>query len=106
MKPNVNFDFELSSLIDPVCCDLMKCKVIYDDSEILSVDYSPYVKKNIKSFRLITSNDICYSRKYTNRDHIDQLYQEKKDSDEIIIIKNNHIYIFNKAHLLAGPSQK
>ena len=53
---------------------VLKCKVIYNDDEIISVEYDVYKKREIKTFKLIEDNNINYSKKYLNRDNINKLF--------------------------------
>ncbi len=69
-------------------------------------------KRDIKSFKIILDNEIEYSKKYLNRDSLDKLYEQKKDADEIIIIKDGlvtdtsiaNIAIFNGTNWLTPKS--
>jgi 4-amino-4-deoxychorismate lyase len=63
-----------------------KCRIVYE-KEIESIEYLPYHKKEIRSFKLLNS-DIVYDLKYENRDEINALLQHKSSADEIIIVKN------------------
>jgi 4-amino-4-deoxychorismate lyase len=85
----IGLNINLQEYIYPISSDLLRCKVIYNNSEILDVQYFTYNKREIKSFKLLVDNKINYSRKYLNRDDLDKLYEKKDDCDEVIIIKNN-----------------
>ncbi len=63
-----------------------KCRVLYE-KEIQSIEYLPYQRKEIRSFKLLHS-DIIYDLKYEDRDEINLLLQKKSPADEIIIVKN------------------
>ncbi|MDY0321656.1 MAG: aminotransferase class IV family protein [Arcobacteraceae bacterium] len=69
---------------------LLKCKLVYAD-EIIDIDFSPYTKKDIKSLKLMSDDNIDYKYKYSNRDSINELYEQKGDFDDIIIVKNGFI---------------
>jgi len=84
----IGININLEEYIYPPNEKLLKCKVIYNHSGILDIQYDEYYKKNIKSFKLVYDNNINYSKKYLNRDCIDKLKENIKE-DEIIIIKNN-----------------
>lgn len=79
----------ISLHLNPPKLGLYRCRVVYE-KEIEKIEYIPYIKKNISSFKLIHS-DISYSLKYENRDEINNLYKQRGDSDEIIIVKNGLI---------------
>lgn len=82
-------NIDLNEYIYPINSKLLKCKVIYNDDEIIDVSYTEYKKREIKSFKIIYDDEIEYSKKYLNREHLDRLYTQKEEADEIIIIKDN-----------------
>ena len=84
-------NINLAEYIYPFNSNLLKCKVIYNKSEILSVDFETYKKRHIQSFKIIYDDNISYSKKSTSRDDINKLFNQKDRADEIIIIKNNLI---------------
>ena len=69
---------------------LLKCKLVYAD-EIIDIDFAPYMKKEIKSLKLMSDDNIDYKYKYSNRDSINELYEQKGDFDDIIIVQNGFI---------------
>jgi 4-amino-4-deoxychorismate lyase len=110
-------NINLAEYIYPITDELLKCKVVYDKDDILDIVYSPYIPRVIKSFRILTSKDIEYKYKATNRDDIEYLYKKRENCDEIIIVKNglitdtsianiaifeNNIWLTPKVPLLQG----
>jgi 4-amino-4-deoxychorismate lyase len=87
----ISCNFNLEEYIYPPTEHLTKCKFIYDQNGIVSIEYSPYHKKNITSFTVVIDNQIHYDSKKLNRQEIDNLYAKKGLNDEIIIIKNGFI---------------
>lgn len=81
----------LLDYIYPISSDLLKCKVTYNDDEIINVSFSSYKKRSIKKLKLICDNTIEYKFKYENRDHLELLFAQKENADDIIIIKNGLI---------------
>jgi len=84
-------NFNLQEYIYPLNEQLLKCKVIYNEDEILDVSFTPYIKKEIKKLKLVFDDSIEYKCKYENREDLNMLVKTKGDADEIIIIKNNMI---------------
>ncbi len=70
---------------------LLKCKVIFNEEGIKEVSFKEYKKRDIKSFKLIYDDNINYSKKSLNRVNLDNLFKQKEDADEIIIVKDNYI---------------
>jgi 4-amino-4-deoxychorismate lyase len=91
MVTTVGINFNLQEYIYPPSAKLYKCKVSYNESEIISISYDLFQKRNIRTFKIIYNNDITYNKKYTNRDELNDLYSKRENADEIIIVKNNYI---------------
>ncbi len=87
----IGLNINLQEYIYPVSNELLRCKVIYDKNEIIDVLYFPYKKREIKSFKLIFDDEIEYEKKYLDRTSLDKLFEQKENSDEIIIVKNGVI---------------
>jgi 4-amino-4-deoxychorismate lyase len=65
---------------------IYKCRVLYDDKN-MSVEFLPYVFRQVRSLKLVFSEDICYPYKYINRDKINRLSDMRGECDDILIIK-------------------
>ncbi len=92
MAKTVGLNINLRDFIYPPNDKLLKCKVIYDESGILDILFSPYIQKEIKTFKIVIDNSIEYKYKATNRECLDGLSHKKDDdADEIIIVKNGLI---------------
>jgi len=68
-------------------CGLFKCRVVYN-SHILEIRFSPYVLPQIRSLRLVQSDDIDYTFKYENRSSLNRLFALRGAADDILIVKN------------------
>lgn len=84
----IGLNLNLQEYIYPPNSELLRCKLIYDESGILSVDFYPYKKRVIETFKILYDDCIDYSSKYLNRTCLDELFELKEDCDEIIIVKN------------------
>ena len=84
----IGLNINLQEYIYPLSEELLRCKVTYNDFEVINVEYLVYKKREINSFKLIFDNKISYSKKYLDRENLDNLFLQKEDCDEIIIIKN------------------
>lgn len=81
-------NLNLQDYIYPPSNELLRCKVVYDESSILSVDFFPYKKREINTFRIIEVAELEYSKKYFDRRELELLFNKRESCDEIIIIKN------------------
>jgi len=60
--------------------------LVYNQYDI-SVSYHEYKKRDISSLKLIFNNEIDYSMKSTFREELDNLYSQRGECDDILIIK-------------------
>lgn len=88
MANTVGINFDLGEYIYPPSTKLLKCKLIYNKDGITNISFSEYKKREICSFKLIYDDEIKYNKKAINRENIDNLFLQKDEADEIIIIKN------------------
>jgi len=68
---------------------LYRCRILYAEA-IKSVEYIPYVPKEILSLRVVSSS-VDYHLKYANRAALNHLQNLHSDVDDIIIEKNGYI---------------
>ncbi len=75
-----------------------KCRVIYG-TKFSGISYEPYVPKLVKSLQVVEGNfNYCY--KYHDRSELDELYKQKGEADDIIIIKNGLVTDTSIANIL------
>lgn len=74
--------------VDPT--KVYKVRVLYSNV-VETVEWHEYMMKPIRSFRIVTDNDIDYHLKSSERSRIDSLSQQAHDTDSIIIVKNGMI---------------
>jgi 4-amino-4-deoxychorismate lyase len=66
-----------------------KCRIVY--SKIVhSIEFLPYIPRQINSLRLVTADDIDYSYKFQDRNCFKELMKDIAE-DDILIIKNGFI---------------
>ena len=68
---------------------LYRCRIIYDE-KIHSIEYIPYIPKEISSLKIITST-IDYQYKYANRETLNILIASQPETDDILIEKDGLI---------------
>jgi len=76
---------DLSKLIQAPKQGLYRCRILYR-AKLHSIEYIPYIPKNIHTLRIIPST-IDYTYKYADRAIFNTLLEENRDVDEIIIEK-------------------
>ncbi|MDF1574332.1 MAG: aminotransferase class IV [Bacteroidales bacterium] len=67
-----------------------KCRVIYE-KEVLRIEYEAYHPHLVRSLRMVHSDSIQYPYKYENRSALEKLFRQRRDCDDILIVKNECI---------------
>lgn len=69
---------------------LFKCRVTYG-AQIEKIEFEPYQPRLVQRLRLINSNGIEYGSKYQNRASLNELFAQRGDADDVLIIKNGFV---------------
>ncbi|UKB83820.1 aminotransferase class IV [Chryseobacterium sp. MEBOG06] len=69
---------------------LFKLRIAYDLDKKIRTQMIPYAIPEIQDFQLVENNSFDYSFKFEDRKELDKMKMKSK-SEEIIIVKNNHI---------------
>lgn len=67
-----------------------RCRVIYG-KEIEEISFLPYCPRPVQSLRIINHDTLDYSFKYADRSEINQLYEQRNEQDDILIVKQGRI---------------
>jgi 4-amino-4-deoxychorismate lyase len=78
---------KLHEYLHPPAKGLYRCRVVYNTKSI-HVEYYPYVKRVVKQLKLIYDDTIVYDKKYEDRSKLGELFLQKGEADDILIIKN------------------
>ncbi|MCF6333634.1 MAG: aminotransferase class IV family protein [Draconibacterium sp.] len=84
---------------------LFRCRVIYSKT-VDKIEFIPHQFRKIKSLKLIEANDIGYQFKYSDRNILNELFEKRSDSDDILIVKNGCITDSFTANLLFFDGKK
>ena len=79
---------DLSSLINPPLDGLYMCRIVYTCRDV-KVTYHEYIKREIKSLKLVYDDNIDYSFKASDRENINRLFAQRDNCDDILIVKNS-----------------
>lgn len=66
---------------------VMKCRIVYD-RQILSISIEPYKVRDVGSLKLVDGKDISYSYKSSDRKHLTQLFAQRGNADDVLIVKD------------------
>ncbi len=65
---------------------LFKCRVLYGEKVDL-IEYEPYQKMEVHTLKLLASESISYDHKYRDRTALTELFSQRGDCDDILVIK-------------------
>ncbi len=77
----------LSKQLTPPTKGIYRCRVVYDENSI-DVEYIKYYKREVNTLKIVISDDIDYTRKYENRESINELFALRDKCDDILIVKS------------------
>ena len=89
------------SIPDSLTNHLYKCRMAYH-KEIDHIQWEIYHPRQILKIRKVYHNSVDYGFKYDQRPMLNQLFAQRGDADEILIIKNGMVtdsYVCNVAFL-------
>lgn len=99
---------DLASIISiPEHClsGIFKVRVLYGPS-VEAVEIEPYHFRTIQSLKVVHHESIDYHLKYTDRQILQQLFAQRGDCDDIIIVKNGMVTDAFAANLIFSDGQK
>lgn len=97
-------DYDLQDLLSPPDAGTYRCRVLYD-ARSCSVEYLPYVRRQVESLKLIEANGIAYRYKSTEREALDGLFSRRGEADDVLIVRNGYVTdttIANTAFFING----
>lgn len=69
---------------------LFRCRVLYS-KEVEKIEFLPHTYRTVNSLKLVEDNRIDYHLKYANRERLTQLFEQRGNCDDILIVKNGCI---------------
>jgi 4-amino-4-deoxychorismate lyase len=69
---------------------VFKCRIIYSQ-EIEKIEFEKYSRRKIQSLKVVECNDIDYTFKYSDRSKLNELFQQKGNCDDILIVKDGFV---------------
>ncbi|MBK8806199.1 MAG: aminotransferase class IV [Bacteroidales bacterium] len=89
---NIIFDFiekaEIKNITDQY--EICKCRILYS-KQIDEIQIDKYIRRQVNSLKIIHNNEIEYNFKFANRTLLTELFSQKGDADDILIVKNGFI---------------
>lgn len=69
---------------------LFKCRIVYDE-QAMQPSFIPYTPKPIRTLQVVEHDTINYEHKFSDRSAIDKLFADRKNCDDILIVRNGMI---------------
>lgn len=86
-----NLPVNLADYIQPgEYTERTKCRIEYQD-EVEKVEYQPYTIRPVKSLKMVTSDGLDYTYKSSNRQKLDELFKQKGEANDILIIRDGFL---------------
>ncbi len=91
MSQNTTIALPSLERLNPHKTGRVKCRIVYNSAEIISIEFMPYTLPVIGSLKIVENPEIVYDRKYIDRSALNELYSKRGDCDDILICKNGLI---------------
>lgn len=69
---------------------LFRCRVLYS-TQIEKIEFLVHQYRKAESLKLVENDDINYRFKYTDRNELKKLFEQRRTCDDILIVKNGCI---------------
>ncbi len=69
---------------------VFRCRVTYGRS-IHNIEFVPVLSRNFRSLKVVRHDRLDYHLKYADRSQLNELYAQRENADEIIVIRNGTI---------------
>ena len=82
--------YDLDAIITPPSCGIFRCRFLYD-SKGYTIEFHPYTPKKTTSLKLLTCDTLEYPLKYSAREQLNTLFEQRESCDDVLIVKNNYL---------------
>ncbi|MDR1881737.1 MAG: aminotransferase class IV [Prevotella sp.] len=86
----VHIDLSESDIPPEYRKGIVKCRITYS-GHVTGVEYRHYRFRTVRRLKLVADDTIDYAFKYADRRDIDTLFSQRRDCDDILIVKNGCI---------------
>ena len=87
------------SIPDNFASGIFKVRVLYGNS-VQKIEIEPYTFRTIQSLKVVHHESVDYHLKYTDRQILQELFAQRENYDDIIIVKNGLVTDSFAANLL------
>ena len=68
---------------------LYKCRIVFDE-QIQTVEFQHYEPKPPRTLQVVRTDHVDYAFKYADRNHLNQLFAQRQNADDILILKHGY----------------
>ena len=83
----------------------VKLRISYNKTERKHF-FLPYIDKKVKTLKIIFDDTIDYDLKFEDRSHLDALFEQRKDCDDILIVRNEWLTDSSYANIIFWEGTK
>ncbi|MDD5185294.1 MAG: aminotransferase class IV [Paludibacter sp.] len=69
---------------------IYKCRIVYDSS-VQSLEYTPYVRREIRSLKLVDTDMESKAYKMEDRTGLNAVFAQRGDCDDVLLVKNGFL---------------
>lgn len=76
-----------------------KLRIVYD-AKGYSFDITPYKIRPVRSLKLVVNDKIRYDRKFEDRTELNEMFNQREDCDDVLIVKDNLVTDASYANII------
>ena len=84
---------------------IYKCRIEYNQ-HIRNIEFIPYELKQVRTLRLVEAGELEYRYKFVDRRGLDSLFNQKRECDDILIVKDGRITDTSYANIVVRGTDK
>jgi 4-amino-4-deoxychorismate lyase len=78
---------EVIRIPDGLESGLLKCRLTYH-KEVELIEFEPQLVHEVRTLKLVYADSIDYGYKYADRSELEVLFRQRKQCDDIVVVKN------------------
>lgn len=103
--PDYKIDLKVFKVPNIFSNGLFKFRILYSN-KVEKYEFLAYKKKDIKSLKIVQSNNLDYEFKYQERTAINRLFSQRGDCDDVLIVRNDLLTDTSYCNILLESDNK
>lgn len=83
----IDKSYDLRVLVIPPAEGVYRCRFLYN-ADSYAIEFYPYTPKKVASLKLVTADSLDYALKYSDRENLNRLFDQRGTCDDVLIVKN------------------